>query len=599
MGVAAVVALTVTLVAPIASAQTVADIEARDALIANQEALLNVYRCMFDVDTEIVPGGCTGGKPTLPAADPHPFTGTPTDEELTARDNLIGNQEALLNVYRCLFDIDTQIVPGGCVDGKPNTGEVEAVPRRWYRDPTCRNAWRWWDGQQWTDAVDNNGVRGIDPLQNDEKNMPSPVEGETPDCEGYDGTSDNPPIAYVAAGWFPDPTCRYTSRWWSGYWWTDHVIDQGERGNDPLPEGDNSLPPPVEGETSDCGESNNAITPSLFRDIAVAEFHTCGVRIGGAIDCWGDNTWGQSEPPEGEFASITVADTIGCGIRIDQTLACWGARLNSSRAGPGGIRVDIPTDLSGRFTDVIVRGDRTPSWYVTNAYACAIRVDQTISCWGVSETRQGDPPGGTFTAISKSYTLNSWCAIRTDQSVACWGGNSRGQADPPEGEFTAVETASTYSCGIRAEVQTIACWGGKPDEYSGGQEPLITPPEGRFTAISADSGYACGIKTDQSLSCWGYDHSGRADPPEGEFTAISTSRHYACGIKADQSLSCWGSNKYERADPPEGKFATIATSDFHACGIKTDGTAACWGSNLHGKVDPTRDQRPQIAAGLG
>ena len=114
-----VVALLATFLSPVASAQTVADIETRDTLIANQEALLNVYRCMFDVDTEIVPGGCVDGIPTLPAEDPKPFAGTPTAGEQAGRDKLIGNQESLLNVYRCLFDIDTRIVPNGCVDGAP------------------------------------------------------------------------------------------------------------------------------------------------------------------------------------------------------------------------------------------------------------------------------------------------------------------------------------------------------------------------------------------------------------------------------------------------------------------------------------------------
>ncbi|MYE73625.1 MAG: hypothetical protein F4240_10115, partial [Acidimicrobiia bacterium] len=31
-----------------------ADVELRDQLIANQESLLNVYRCMFSIDTQIV-----------------------------------------------------------------------------------------------------------------------------------------------------------------------------------------------------------------------------------------------------------------------------------------------------------------------------------------------------------------------------------------------------------------------------------------------------------------------------------------------------------------------------------------------------------------
>ena len=50
-----------------ASAQSVADVEVRDRLVADQEALLNTYRCMFGVDTEVVPGGCSGGAPALPA----------------------------------------------------------------------------------------------------------------------------------------------------------------------------------------------------------------------------------------------------------------------------------------------------------------------------------------------------------------------------------------------------------------------------------------------------------------------------------------------------------------------------------------------------
>ena len=44
-----------------------ADVELRDQLIANQESLLNVYRCMFSIDTQIVPGGCADGRPRLGA----------------------------------------------------------------------------------------------------------------------------------------------------------------------------------------------------------------------------------------------------------------------------------------------------------------------------------------------------------------------------------------------------------------------------------------------------------------------------------------------------------------------------------------------------
>ena len=102
--------------APTASAQTVQDIEVRDRLIADQEALLNVYRCMFDVDIQVVPGGCSNGSPIFPPQKPSPFSGNPTAQDIAVRDQLINDQEALLNIYRCQFSIDTEIVPSGCQD---------------------------------------------------------------------------------------------------------------------------------------------------------------------------------------------------------------------------------------------------------------------------------------------------------------------------------------------------------------------------------------------------------------------------------------------------------------------------------------------------
>ena len=93
-----------------AVAQSVGDIEERDQLIANQENLLNAYRCLFSVDVEQVPGGCPNPEPVSPGAAPL----NPTQQDLVVRDQLVVAQEALLNTYRCLYAIDTQMVTGGC-----------------------------------------------------------------------------------------------------------------------------------------------------------------------------------------------------------------------------------------------------------------------------------------------------------------------------------------------------------------------------------------------------------------------------------------------------------------------------------------------------
>lgn len=102
------------------SAQSVVDVVVRDRLIADQENLLNTYRCLFGVDVEVVPGGCPNPDVVSPGASPQ----NPTQQDLDMRDGLIQRQEALLNVYRCRFNVDTEIVAGGC----PDTGASQPTP---------------------------------------------------------------------------------------------------------------------------------------------------------------------------------------------------------------------------------------------------------------------------------------------------------------------------------------------------------------------------------------------------------------------------------------------------------------------------------------
>ncbi|MCY4271695.1 MAG: serine protease, partial [bacterium] len=97
------------------------DIAERDGLISAQEALLNAYRCRFNIDTIVVPGGCANGVPAAVAEPPPPFAGTPTWTEVARRDRLILSQESLLNAYRCQFGIDASVVPGGCTDGRSSS----------------------------------------------------------------------------------------------------------------------------------------------------------------------------------------------------------------------------------------------------------------------------------------------------------------------------------------------------------------------------------------------------------------------------------------------------------------------------------------------
>lgn len=125
------------------------DIEARDTLIVAQENLLNAYRCRFGTDTHIVPGGCLGGEPALGPLMAKPFNGTPMRELLVERDKLIASQEDLLNAYRCLFQVDIQIVAGGCSGVVAN-----ATPTA---EPDPADTWTWPEFREWRSGTAPSG----------------------------------------------------------------------------------------------------------------------------------------------------------------------------------------------------------------------------------------------------------------------------------------------------------------------------------------------------------------------------------------------------------------------------------------------------------
>ena len=94
--------------------ESILKVAMRDVLIAAQESLLNTYRCQFNTDTQVVPGGCADSRPTMGDSQRGVLPKEPTQQDVSARDDLVAAQESLLNTYRCQFNVDTQIVPGGC-----------------------------------------------------------------------------------------------------------------------------------------------------------------------------------------------------------------------------------------------------------------------------------------------------------------------------------------------------------------------------------------------------------------------------------------------------------------------------------------------------
>ncbi len=295
----------------------------------------------------------------------------------------------------------------------------------------------------------------------------------------------------------------------------------------------------------------------VFQAVSAGSGHTCGLRVSGEIECWGNNSSGQRHPQPGAFKAVS-AGGYTCGLRDDGTVECWGSDFSDWADAP-----------AGRFSAI-----SSGAWHT-----CGLRDDGTVECWGDNDLGQSDAPRGRFTAISAGWGQpGTWsddtpsvhtCGLRDDGTVQCWGSNGAGQSDDPGGQFTAVSTGGSHTCGLRDD-GTVECWGTISDS-----------PNGRFTAISAGRSHTCGLRNNGTVECWG----GTSDPPSGRFTAISAGTHHTCGLRDDGTVECWGRNEYGESTPKNRRFSAISASSTSTCGLRDDGTVECWGYTQYGSPD--------------
>ncbi|MDE0267524.1 MAG: RCC1 domain-containing protein, partial [Acidimicrobiaceae bacterium] len=66
-------------------------------------------------------------------------------------------------------------------------------------------------------------------------------------------------------------------------------------------------------------------------------------------------------------------------------------------------------------------------------------------------------PTGTYTAITAGN--NHTCALKTDNTITCWGNNHHNQTNTPTGTYTAITAGNNHTCALLKTDNTITCWG--------------------------------------------------------------------------------------------------------------------------------------------
>ena len=291
-------------------------------------------------------------------------------------------------------------------------------------------------------------------------------------------------------------------------------------------------------EQATSSDDEHAISnDGAFTAVSAGGEHTCGLRESGAIECWGNNNYGQSDAPEGSFTAVSAGRYHSCGLRKSGAIECWGA------GGAG---------FSGPY-----------------------------------HYGQSDAPEGDFTAVSAGDSHT--CGLRESGAIECWGASGAGfsgpyhygQSDAPEGDFTAVSAGDSHTCGLR-ESGTIECWGYNKRGQS-------DAPEGDYTAVSAGGYHSCGLRESGAIECWGQNGWGQTDAPAGSYSAVSAGGWHTCGLLESGEIECWGENEEGQNEDPAVSFTAVSAGRWHTCGLlENNGAIECWGSSSSGQTATPR-----------
>ena len=359
-----------------------------------------------------------------------------------------------------------------------------------------------------------------------------------------------------------------------------------------------------------------AITASTWIHVATGGYHTCGIREGNTLWCWGAAAHGQlgtgatadqEQPqqigkPTAGWASVAAGYEHSCATRNDGSLWCWGLNYY------GQIGIGATTNVARPQQVTNPAGTGWASVTAGLFHTCGTASDGSLWCWGfnsggqlgIGNTTSQDRPqqvtapaatGWASVAAGNSHT----CATRSDTTLWCWGANNHGQLGI--GNITAQDLP----------------------------QQVTTPAAGGWVTVAGGGGHTCATRTDTTLWCWGFNSGGELGignttdqnlpqqvtiPAATGWTGVVAGGATTCALRT-HALRCWGLNaggdlgignttsqdlpRRVLVPTPTG-WSRLALGISHTCAIHTGPTLWCWGDNQHGDLgigNTTQQDLPQ------
>jgi alpha-tubulin suppressor-like RCC1 family protein len=345
---------------------------------------------------------------------------------------------------------------------------------------------------------------------------------------------------------------------------------------------------------SDADQASQPSSPAAGQ-LDAGQYHTCAVRPGGHLVCWGYNGDGElgygnlndvgdtNTPASAgplDFGGVAVnAVSAGnnhtCALLAGGTVHCWG--FNADGQLGYGNTASVPSAAS---TGPVYLGAGRSAVAITagGSHTCAILDTGDVLCWGFGfdgqlgyDSRQnlGDStlPGsqtpvdlGGQHAIAVSGGTQHTCAILVGGSVRCWGFGVKGQlgyGDP--------NNRGDGVCVANVDPMLPANCDAKVSDGA----PVFLGSGRTAVAISAGGLHTCAILDDGSVLCWGEGVDGQLGDGNTNNVGDAQQPGYA-GRPVDLG---------------PGRTATaISAGDDHTCAILDNASVLCWGDGANGEL---------------
>jgi len=267
-------------------------------------------------------------------------------------------------------------------------------------------------------------------------------------------------------------------------------------------------------------------------------------------------------------AQVSVGARFACAALLDRTVWCWGRNDESQLGYPTTELCPIEV-AAGQTRQVACHTfpfqvndlDRVTRVAVGDSFACALRDDKTVRCWGGNAAGQlgngATAPSprpvavrGLTAVTALAVGARHACALAGGR-VSCWGANDRGQL----GRDPSARRCTTLDGEVPCEVD--------PSPVAG----LVD-----VTALTAGAAHTCARTADGFAVCWGDGRFGQLGVGEAssapgpvprsaldgelpllDVTEVAAGAWHTCARSSGNHLWCWGRNDHgELGSPPLG-----------------------------------------------